>query len=117
MTVPLLVDIASLLDQLGITPASMRIEWPLTSPARASIHLRNPDDLAAVCAATGTPIPEPRRGRADLDQWAAMTRDGRIVLTALDAGRPGTAEPDWRPTGPCRHCRPDTSHPTPKETP
>ena len=36
MTVPLLVDIASLLDQLGITPASMRIEWPLTSPARAS---------------------------------------------------------------------------------
>ena len=24
---------------------------------------------------------------------------------------------DWRPTGPCRHCWPDTSHPTPKETP
>ena len=72
MTVPLLVDIASLLDQLGITPASMRIEWPLTSPARAS---------------------------------------------ALAPGRPGTAGPDWRPTGPCRHCWPDTSHPTPKETP
>ena len=115
MTVPLPVDIASLLDQLGITPAPMRIEWPLTSPARASIHLRNPDDLAAVCAATGTPVPEPRRAAGPRPVGRHHPRRDRAHR--VGPGRPGTAEPDWRPTGPCRHCRPDTSHPTPKETP